>query len=172
MHADDPAPWFIISTKPKQEFAAERNLKLLGAEVYLPIYYKRIKKNKEKVEVISPLFSGYLFAQFTVSKLYHSVIYTRGVKAVLGNRDGLWTIDYEKVEDIKLRENNGVVVLKKTCPEFSKGDRVLIDEGDFDGWEGIFYEDLPDQQRAIILLTNVGFSSKLIVHKKFLTLHS
>lgn len=171
MHADDPVPWFIISTKPRQEFVAERNLKLLGAEVYLPIYYKKIKKNKEKVEVIAPLFSGYLFAKFSVRELYHSVIYTRGVKTVLGNRDGLWTIDCEKVEDIKLRENNGVVVLKRKLQEFSKGDRVLIDEGDFDGWEGIFYEDLPDRHRAVILLTNVGFSSKLIVHKKYLKLH-
>ncbi len=160
--------WFIISTKPKQEFVAERNLKLLGAEVYLPIYFKKVKKNKEKVEIISPLFSGYLFAQFSVDELYHSVIYTRGVKSVLGNKDCLWTIEGEKVEDIKHRENNGVVVLKKRKQEFRKGDRILIDEGDFDGWEGIFYEELPDRQRAVIMLTNVSYSSKLIVLKKYL----
>lgn len=172
MYAEDSCPWFIISTKPKQEFVAERNLKRLGVEVYLPIYFKKIKKNKEKVEVIAPLFSGYLFAQFDINDLYHSVIYTRGVKTVLGNREGLWTIDGHKIADIKLRENNGVVVLKKSKQNFKKGDRILIDEGDFDGWEGIFYEELPDRQRAVIMLTNVGYSSKLIVKKRYLKLHT
>lgn len=172
MYVEDFCPWFIVSTKPRQEFVAERNLKLLGVEVYLPIYFKKIKKNKEKVEVIAPLFSGYIFAQFPIDQLYHSVIYTRGVKTVLGNRECLWTIDNSRVEDIKRRENNGVVILKKRKPTFKKGDKILIDEGDFDGWEGIFYEELPDRQRAVIMLTNVGFSSKLIVQKRFLKLHT
>lgn len=165
---DSSPPWFIISTKPKQEFVAERNLKLLGANVYLPIYFKKVKKNKEKVEVVSPLFSGYLFAQFSVDELYHSVIYTRGVKSVLGNKNYLWTIQSDKVENIRMRENNGVVMLKQRQKMFNKGDRIMIDEGDFDGWEGIFYEELPDRQRAVIMLTNVGYSSKLIVQKRFL----
>jgi transcriptional antiterminator RfaH len=172
MYVEDTSPWFIISTKPKQEFVAERNLKRLGVGVYLPIYFKKIKKNKEKVEVIAPLFSGYIFAQFSVDQSYHSVIYTRGIKNVLGNREGLWTIEGRKVDDIKQRENNGVVVLRKWNPNFKKGDKILIDEGDFDGWEGIFSEELPDRQRAVILLTNVGFSSKLIVQKSFLKLHT
>jgi len=141
---------------------------LLGANVYLPIYFKKVKKNKEKVEVVSPLFSGYLFAQFSVDELYHSVIYTRGVKSVLGNKNYLWTIQSDKVENIRMREDNGVVMLKQRQKMFKKGDRILIDEGDFDGWEGIFYEELPDRQRAVIMLTNVGYSSKLIVQKRFL----
>ena len=53
---------------------------------------------------------------------------------------------------------------------FRKGDRILIDEGDFEGWEGIFQEELPDRERAIILLTNVQFSSKLILPKKYLVI--
>ncbi len=171
MYADKTVPWFIVSTKPKQEFVAEKNLKMLGVEVYLPIYFKKIKKNKEKIEVIAPLFSGYLFAQFPVQEKYHSVIYTRGVKAVLGNREYLWTIEGRKVEDIKNREDNGVVVLRKRLPDFRRGDKIKIDEGDFDGWEGIFFEELPDRQRAVIMLTNVGYSSKLIVLKKYLKLN-
>ncbi len=88
----DMGSWFIISTKPKQEFLAEKSLKSLGANVYLPLYQKKIKKNKEKKEVISPLFSGYLFGQFSVIELYHKVRYTRGVKSVLGNNDGSFII--------------------------------------------------------------------------------
>jgi transcriptional antiterminator RfaH len=164
----DGSSWFIISTKPKQEFIAEQSLKSLGANVYLPLYFKKVKKNKEKVEVLSPLFSGYLFAQFSVIELYHKVRYTRGVKCVLGNNEGLWTINGEKINDIKERENNGIVRLKKREDKFKCGDRILIDEGDFDGWEGVFYEELPDHERAIIMLTSVSYTSKLIVSKQYL----
>jgi transcriptional antiterminator RfaH len=164
----DTSSWFIVSTKPKQEFIAEQSLKSLGANVYLPLYFKKVKKNKEKIEVLSPLFSGYLFAQFSVVDQYHKVRYTRGVKCVLGNNECLWTIHNEKIQDIKCRENNGVVTLKKRDDSFKCGDKILIDEGDFDGWEGVFYEELPDNQRAIIMLTNVSYTSKLIVLKKYL----
>lgn len=170
MEIPDESPWFIVNTKPKQEFIAEKNLTSLGVPVYLPVYNKKIKKHKEKIEVIAPLFSGYLFAQFSIGELYHKVRYTRGVKMVLGNNEYLWTIGSDRIEDIKSREKDGVVILKKRKEIFSKGDKITIDEGDFEGWEGIFYEELPDRERAIIMLTNVKFSSRLIVPKKYLTL--
>lgn len=172
MAAIEKSAWFVVNTKPKQEFIAEKNLISLGADVYLPVYLKKKKKNKEKIEVISPLFAGYLFAQFSLKNLYHKVRYTRGVKSVLGSNDCIWTIENSKIDDIKSREKEGVVVLKKRKKDFEKGDQILVDEGDFDGWEGIFYEELPDRERAIIMLTNVSFTSKLIVPKKYLILNN
>jgi transcriptional antiterminator RfaH len=171
MRSPEDKAWFIVNTKPKQEFVAEKNLKCLGVEAYLPVYFKKVKKNKEKLEVIAPLFSGYLFANFSINKFYHKVKYTRGVKMVLGNNEYLWTIDHDRIADIQSREKNGVVILKKGIELFSRGDKILIDEGAFDGWEGIFYEELPDRERAIIMLTNVKFSSKLIIPKKYLVLN-
>ena len=163
--------WFIINTKPKQEFIAEKNLQRLGVDVYLPIYQKKVKKDKTKIDVKAPLFSGYLFSRFSIPDFYHKVKYTRGVKMVLGNNDYLWTIAQDRVMDIKSRVQDGIVILKKRKEQFRKGDRITIDEGDFDGWEGIFYEEMADRERAIIMLTNVKFSSKLIVPKKYLILN-
>ena len=172
MVAIEKGVWFVVNTKPKQEFIAEKNLRSLGADVYLPVYFKRKKINKEKIEVISPLFAGYLFSQFSLKNLYHKVRYTRGVKAILGSNDYIWTIENSKIDDIRSREQEGIVILKKKEKDFGKGDKILIDEGDFDGWEGIFYEELPDKERAIIMLTNVSFTSKLIVPKKYLILNN
>ncbi|HUU06230.1 MAG TPA: transcription termination/antitermination NusG family protein [Patescibacteria group bacterium] len=163
--------WFIVSCKPKQEFDAERNLRTLDIGVYLPVYNRRIKKNKTKVDRVAPLFSGYLFARFDIHEFYQKVKYTKGVKTILGYNEYLWTIADEKIRDIQSRENNGLVVLRKREESFSKGDKILIDEGDFEGWEGIFQEELPDRERAIIMLTNVKFSSKLILPKKYLIIH-
>jgi transcriptional antiterminator RfaH len=160
--------WCIIQSKPKQEYCVEKNLKSLDINVYLPVYMKKIKRNKTKIEKLSPLFSGYLFAQFNIDESYQKVKYTRGVKSILGRNDYLWTITDEKIQAIKFREKNGVVLLRKKEDSFHKGDRIVIDEGDFEGWEGIFQEELPDRERAIILLTSVKFSSKLILPKKYL----
>jgi transcription antitermination factor NusG len=172
MKDNGSSDWCIIQSKPKQEFIAEKNLRLLNINVYLPVYMKKIKKNKIKIDLISPLFSGYLFAQFDIFDSYQKVKYTRGVKKILGNNEYLWTIADEKIQDIKLRENNGIVLLRKREESFHKGDRIFIDEGDFEGWEGIFQEELPDRERAIIMLTNVHFSSKLILPKKYLVIDS
>jgi len=161
--------WFIIQSKPKQEFDAERNLRSLSIPIYLPLYKKKVKKNKVKVERIAPLFSGYLFARFDIHESYQKVRYTRGVKTILGRNEYLWTLADEKIQDIRSRESDGLVVLRRREESFRRGDRILIDEGDFEGWEGIFQEELPDRERAIILLTNVQFSSKLILSKKYLT---
>jgi len=160
--------WFIVNSKPKQEFDAEKNLRTLGIDVYLPVYNKKIKKNRVKVDRIAPLFSGYLFARFDIRESYQKVRYTHGVKTILGCNEYLWTLADEKILDIKSREADGVVVLRRREDHFRQGDRILIDEGDFEGWEGIFQEELPDRERAMILLTNVQFSSKLILPKKYL----
>jgi len=163
--------WFIISSKPRQEFDAEKHLRTLDISVYLPVYNRKIKKNKTKIDQVAPLFSGYLFARFDIHENYQKVKYTKGVKTILGCNEHLWTIADEKIQDIRAHENNGLVVLKKREDRFNRGDRIVIDEGDFEGWEGIFQEELPDRERAIILLTNVKFSSKLILPKKYLVVH-
>ncbi len=46
-----------------------------------------------------------------------------------------------------------------------KGDRVIVDEGSLDGWEGVFYEELPDRDRVTILLTSMGFTGKMTVSR-------
>ena len=161
-------PWFVIHTRPRQESVAERSLRSLNIPVYLPLYYARIKRNKTKIPRLVPLFKGYLFARFPVESLFHKVRYCRGVKTVLGGKHGLWTIDDVLIQSIRQREKDGVVELIKRPHRFSRGDVIRVDEGDFDGWEGVFYEELPDNERAVILLTNVHFSSKLIVPKSYL----
>ncbi len=168
MQQKKDSPWYVLNVKPKQESVAEKNLRKLGVEVYLPLYYKTIKKHKEKTEVVSPLFTGYIFARFDLTEFYHKVIYTRGVKSVLGNSTALWTLGNDRIEQIKERELGGVIRLQRKTESFKKGDRVIVDEGSFDGWEGVFQEELPDEDRVIILLTSIGFSSKMTVPKNIL----
>ena len=161
--------WYILSVKPRQEDIAKKNLEGLGAETYLPLYKKKKKINKIKAEVIAPLFPGYLFCRFDFEKQYQMVRYTRGVKRVLGTRQSLWVMNEDRIDDIRNREEDGLVKMKAREEErFEPGASIVVDEGAFDGWEGIFYEDLPDEKRAVILLTNVNFTTKLTLPKEYL----
>ncbi len=160
--------WYILSIKPKQEHIVIKNLDILGVQSYLPLYQKKKKVKKTKTDVVAPLFPGYLFCKFDFDEHYQKIRYTRGVKKVLGNKQSLWVIADEKIEDIKNREQGGLVVLKKVEEKFEKGTRIVVDEGDFDGWEGIFVEDIPDEKRAVILLTNVNFTTRLTLPKEYL----
>ncbi|MEN8221737.1 MAG: transcription termination/antitermination NusG family protein [Acidobacteriota bacterium] len=160
--------WYILSIKPKQEQAVIKNLDILGVQHYLPLYQRKKKIKKTKTDVVVPLFPGYLFCRFEFDEHYQKIRYTRGIKKVLGSKQSLWVIDDEKIEDIRNREKDGLVVLKKVEEKFEKGGRIIVDEGDFDGWEGIFMEDIPDEKRAVILLTNVNFTTKLTLPKEYL----
>jgi len=163
--------WFIINTKPRQEEIAKSNLESQGLEVYLPMYIRKVKKKKVKIGNIVPLFPGYIFARFDVEKFFHKVKYTRGVKKILCNKNSIFTISNEVIEQMKQREENGVIRLIPKDYKFKKGDKVLIDEGVFDGWEGIFFEETEDTQRAVILLTNIKYTSKLIIPKEYLIIN-
>jgi len=160
--------WYILSIKPKQEQIVIKNLDILGVQSYLPLYKKKKKVKKTKTDVVAPLFPGYLFCKFEFDEHYQKIRYTRGVKKVLGNKQSLWVIADEKINDIRNREQGGLVVLKKVEEKFEKGAPIIVDEGDFDGWEGIFVEDIPDEKRAVILLTNVNFTTRLTLPKEYL----
>ncbi len=160
--------WYVLSVKPNQEYSVIKNLEALGVQTYLPLYKKKKKVNKKKTDVIVPLFQGYIFCKFIFEKHYQKIRYTRGVKKILGNKRSLWIINEEKIEDIRKREKGGVVILKKKQEHFNPGTHIIVDEGDFDGWEGIFFEDLPDEERAVILLTSVNYTNKMILPKKYL----
>ncbi len=160
--------WYILSIKPKQEQTVVKNLDILGVQHYLPLYQRKKKIKKTKTDIVVPLFPGYLFCRFEFDEHYQKIRYTRGVKKVLGNKQSLWVISDEKIEDIRDREKDGLVVLKKIKEKFEKGVKIIVDEWDFDGWEVIFVEDIPDEKRAVILLTNVNFTTRLTLPKEYL----
>ncbi len=160
--------WYILSIKQKKESDVKKNLDGLGIESYIPMYKRKKKVNKSKIDVVVPLFPGYIFCKFKFEKNFQKVRYLRGVKKVLGSSNSVWIVDDEKIEDLKRREENGLIKMKVIKKELKPGSRIVVDEGDFDGWEGIFFEDLPDEQRAVILLTSVSYSSKLIIPKDFI----
>jgi len=53
--------WFALQTKPRQEFKAEKQLKNLGLENYLPVTTTKKKWSDRIKEITEPIIRGYIF---------------------------------------------------------------------------------------------------------------
>jgi len=62
---NDSEQWFALQTKPRQEFKAEKQLKNLGLENYLPVIIKKKKWSDRIKEISEPLIRGYIFIKST-----------------------------------------------------------------------------------------------------------
>jgi len=150
--------WFVLNTKPKKEFHVEKLFIEGGIKVYNPKY---LHENR-----IKPFFPGYEFVFFDFPSQYQLVKYTRGVKRVVGNREGPIPIPEEVILEIKSREANGLIELQKYGDEPQVGDEIEVAEGPLKGLKGIFKKELDDNQRVLILLNYVSYQGQLLIEKR------
>lgn len=141
--------WYAIYTKPQCEDSVSLMLRNAGLEVLSPRI--RIKKyNRGKYDqVIEPLFKSYIFACFDSDSHHHMIRYTRGVKYIVGKDHPI--VVPQEIIDILREQMEGDIITPK--PEnLSKGDRVVIREGPFASFYGIFQHPLPGRDRVVVLL--------------------
>lgn len=143
--------WHAIYTKPKREDSIAIRLRNIGIEVLNPKLKSRKYKNGQFLDVIEPLFPCYIFAEFETDKYSHLITYTRGVRYIVGKNNPMPVFD-EVITGI--RENmgeEGLIVIKP--PDLKHGDKVIIKEGPFKDFYGIFERETRGPDRVMILLS-------------------
>lgn len=150
--------WYVLNTKPKKEFQVEKLFKEGGIEIYNPKF-----KYENKIK---SFFSGYEFIYFDYPAQYQLVKYTRGVKRIVGNREGPIPILEKIIKNIKAREIDGFIELNKYGETPEEGDEIEVMEGPLKGLKGIFKKELTDNERVLILLNYVSYQGQLIVERK------
>lgn len=141
--------WYAIYTKPKCEESTARLLNNAGIETLSPRIRVLKRVRGKYADVTEQLFPSYIFGCFDNEKHGHMIRYTRGVKYVVGKGNPL-AVPPEIVQAIRERMQDGIVI---PVPEdIRKGDRVLIKEGPFKDFYGIFQRDMSGKERAMILL--------------------
>lgn len=145
--------WYAVYTKPKKEDSVAFFLQNIGLEVLAPkIKFRKFKRNK-LTDVIEPLFPCYLFANFDKDKYAHLITYTRGVRYIVGKKNPVAVQD-EVINVIKDGiEDNNIIVIKPST--FKNGDRVLIKDGPFKDFYGIFEKEIKGHERVMILLETI-----------------
>jgi len=149
--------WYVIHTKPKQEFRAAQNLEQLGYTIFLPtIPVQKLHKNK-LTTTQEALFARYLFIQLDqVNSNWFPIRSTRGVHQIV--RFGIH-VDPAKVHPLLIEELKHWV--KEKIPQilFSPGESVSIKEGPFKGLVASFQKLLVEpsgESRALVLIDILG----------------
>lgn len=150
--------WYLIHSKPKQEYRAYEHLENQGFDVYLPqLQAFKLKKGKQEKE-IEPLFPRYLFIQLhETSSAWHKIHSTRGVSGLVRFSEFPAEVPKGLIKELQNQANPEGIIdsTGEFRTVFNAGDLVAITEGSFVGLEAIVKEQDGDQ-RVNILITMLG----------------
>lgn len=142
--------WYAIYTKAGKEDSVTSLLRNAGIDVLnAKLKSSRFRRNR-LVEVIEPLFPCYIFADFEKEKYAHMITYTRGVRYIVGKQNPIIVSD-EIVSAIKENMEQDDIFIPRP-QKFCRGDRVLIKDGPFKNFNGLFERELRGPERVMILL--------------------
>ncbi|MBY0249563.1 MAG: hypothetical protein K2Q17_18075 [Nitrospiraceae bacterium] len=163
MAEQSAAEWHVVRAKPHQEGVVESSLMHSGIEVLCPrIQEQRVIKRKLR-KVVSPLFPGYLFAKFSLSR-WRMVQYANGVHSVVSFGSAPAVVSDEIIDEISMRLQAGVFV--PHSPRFSHGEIVRIQEGPLRGLDAVFERELVGQQRAMLLMKMLACQVRVVLDLK------
>ena len=162
--------WYLVHAKCRQESVAEMNLQRLGVEAFFPRFKKRkANRSKNQGEEKRPLFPGYLFAREDISSEFRKVAYAHGVLRVVKFGSAPALVAEEIIHSIRAREDDGLVVLSPSS-SLKPGQDVLIDKGPFQGFKGIFEQELNGIERVALLLKTLAYQGRLVIDRDSLAL--
>ncbi len=143
--------WYVLRSKPWKEAALTKYARSAGHEVYYP----SIPANpvNPRARKIVPYFPGYIFVRTQLGRagrsVFHWMPFSQGLVCVGG--------EPAPVSDLILRpimarvaeiwQSKGLQI-----QEYGSGDRVIIREGMFEGYRGIFDQYLTGSERVRVLL--------------------
>jgi transcriptional antiterminator RfaH len=144
--ANNPARWYLIQTKPRQEGRAQEHLQRQLFECYRPLKAGE-KKRGSRGPSEEELFPGYLFIRMDqTSDNWYPIRSTRGVARIVTFGGLPVPVKDELIEQIRER-----LLAPPPKVAFQKGEAVRITAEGFNDVEAIFLAADGDE-RAVILL--------------------
>lgn len=143
--------WYLIQSKPRQEKLAQENLERQNFQTYLPITTLRRRKRGKSYSEPGPMFPRYLFIYLSdESDDWRPIRSTVGVANLVKFGQSAARVPEKLIKELKGREDKeGVLILEEH--HYSQGNRVLIAEGPFEGYEAIFQTKLANERVSLLL---------------------
>lgn len=160
MITKDKNIWYLIRTKPRQEFIAALNLESQGFEVYLPQYTLKGK--------VSALFPGYIFIHMNERLNYSKVSYTRGVQNFVKFGGWFASVPHGVIQLMKEKEL-ATAVQSSELLKIHKGDSVEVLDGPLKGFNAIF-EGYSDEGRVKVLFDMLNNQQTVELEEKWVSL--
>jgi len=142
--------WYAVYSKPRKEEFASFQLRGKGLRVFLPLLL--LPAYRKKPQRSTPLFPNYLFVNMRFLEDYKYVIWSPGVKRIVGFDGVPAPLDDAVITFLMARTNpDGFVVARSNL---LVGQEVQITGGPFAGLVGII-EQPPDAKRRVKVLMNL-----------------
>lgn len=147
--------WYLIYTKPRQEFIADLNLARQGFTTYLPRVRILRKRGAFRAPGVEPFFPRYLFIRLSrQNDNWAPIRSTIGVASLVRFGSEPARVPFELVDRLKRDEGaDGLHEIKQSS--IAVGGRVRIKDGPLSGYEGILLA-RSGQERAVLLLNLLG----------------
>lgn len=145
--------WYLIRTKPREEWRAKQHLENQDFNVFLP-------QLRHKDGRLEPLFPGYLFLakEAEISSL-HTIRSTRGVLGFVRFGMEVALADENLIEEIRIIEQQ-----YQNVPKFVPGQAVECKSGPFAGLQAI-YQCENGIERCVILLNILNAERSITVEQ-------
>ena len=156
--------WFAVQAKPRQEEIARAHLEGRGIEPYLPLWREKLIRGRRKVQVLRPLFPGYLFARFDPQRSLDRVRWCVGVQRLVGSSEGPIPLPEGVVEAIRRRAGRQGYLVRR----FRAGERVKIRTGPFQGFVAVVQSSSSDKERVQVLLDLFQRQTRLDLDEAYL----
>jgi len=152
--------WYLIHTKPKQESIAKENLERQDYSVYLPMAIVRRKRRGKSVRIIDAMFPRYLFINLSEqTDDWGPIRSTIGVSSLI--RFGLEPAKIPQLLiDALIERENPEGIHELPVKDFEQGQKVVISEGPFEGYEALFATH-ESNERVSLLLKIAGQTAKI-----------
>jgi len=156
--------WWVVKTKPQQEFKAEKNLSEQGFITFCPLFNKELKQGNQFTVKPQPLFKGYLFilANDFAKKNIYLIRSTRGINSLLKINETPLFLPSEIIHHLQLNQTQNQSLISS---HFTTGSSVKIISGIYKGIEAIYQMD-NGADRAIVLLSLIQKQTKLSIRKQ------
>jgi transcriptional antiterminator RfaH len=160
---DDSAnlQWHLLRTKAGEERRARDQVSRLTADVLLPLARVRVRRWGRMTESVAALFPSYMFALFDVQREYSRLRYTRGVREIVRFGEETAVVPRWIIDELKHRCAGGPVELP-AC-RLIAGQRVIVIDGPFRQFEGIFERHLSGPERVAVLLSVMGAGARAVL---------
>ena len=149
--------WAAAQLLPMRESLAERCLREIGYEVYLPRLRQSRILHGRKVVTTPPLFPGYAF--ILIQLQWHAARWAVGVRCLVLNGVTPAAVPDGVIAGLKEREVKGLIELPRP-PKFRPGDRVRVLHGPFAGHVGL-YAGMKPRERVEVLLAILGAAQRV-----------
>ena len=142
--------WYALRTKIRMEKSTGELLKGMGYETFVPVYISRRKWADRIKDLELPLFAGYIFCRFDVTKRL-PILTTPGVLSIVGTRCGPVPVPREELAAVQafLTCNKSAI---EPAPCFTTGERVHVHSGTFAGMDGVLLN-VKNAYRLVIAVT-------------------